>query len=39
MGDIRDREYRRFSVREESVRALAQMLERMPPERSAARLG
>ncbi len=39
MGDIRDREYRRFSVREESVRALTQMLERVTPERSAARLG
>lgn len=39
MGDIHGREYRRFTVREENVRALVQMLETVPTERSAARLG
>jgi copper homeostasis protein len=39
LGDIRDREYRRFAVREETVRALVERLERMTPERIAARLG
>jgi copper homeostasis protein len=39
MGDIRGHEYRRFTVREENVRALVEMLERVTPERSAAQLG
>jgi copper homeostasis protein len=39
MGDIRDREYRRFTVREENVRALVVALERFAAERVAARLG
>jgi len=39
MGDIRDREYRRFVVREESVRALVRTLERMKAERVIAQLG
>jgi copper homeostasis protein len=34
MGDIRDREYKRFIVREESVRALADSLERLIAERA-----
>jgi len=34
MGDIRDREYKRFAVREESVRALTDALERLAAERS-----
>jgi copper homeostasis protein len=38
MGDIRGREYRRFTVREESVRALASALERLSEERVTARL-
>jgi copper homeostasis protein len=33
MGDIRDREYKRFVVREESVRALISSLERLAAER------
>ncbi|MGC2299325.1 MAG: copper homeostasis protein CutC [Acidobacteriaceae bacterium] len=36
MGEIRDREYLRFVVEEESVRALALALQRMVEERSAA---
>ena len=36
MGDIRDREYRRFVVREESVRALADVLERLVAQRAFA---
>ena len=39
MGDIRDREYRRFAVREESVRALVRSLEAVAAERAAARVG
>jgi copper homeostasis protein len=39
MGDIRDREYRRFTVREENVRALVSALERLAAERVATRLG
>jgi len=35
MGDIRDREYKRFVVREESVRALATALERLSADRVA----
>jgi len=37
MGDIEDREYRRFVVREENVRALVCALERLAAERAAAR--
>jgi hypothetical protein len=36
MGEIRDREYLRFVVEEESVRSLALALQRMVEERSAA---
>jgi hypothetical protein len=36
MGEIRDREYLRFVVEEESVRALSLALQRMVEERSAA---
>jgi len=39
MGDIRDREYRRFLVREESVRAMVRALDRLAEERVTARLG
>lgn len=39
MGDIRDREYKRFVVREESVRALADALERLAGERIAVQPG
>lgn len=39
MGDIRDREFSRFAVREETVRALVEVLERVTPERSSAPLG
>ena len=39
MGDIRDREYRRYTVREENVRALVRALELLEAERVAARLG
>lgn len=39
MGDIPDREYRRFAVREESVRALVRSLEAVAAERAAARVG
>jgi copper homeostasis protein len=39
MGDIRDREYRRFVVREENVRAMVRALERFAAERVTARLG
>jgi hypothetical protein len=39
LGDIRDREYRRFAVREETVRALVEMLASVTPERVAAQLG
>jgi copper homeostasis protein len=35
MGDIRDREYKRFVVREESVRALTSTLERFVADRIA----
>ena len=38
MGDIRGREYRRFTVREESVRALASALQRLGEERATVRL-
>ena len=34
MGDIRDREYKRFVVREESVRTLTDALERLAAEKS-----
>jgi copper homeostasis protein len=37
MGDIQDREYKRFVVREENVRALVCALERLASERAAAR--
>lgn len=37
MGDIEDREYKRFGVREESVRALVGVLERLDAERPAAK--
>jgi copper homeostasis protein len=36
MGDIRDREYKRFIVREETVRDLVRALERLTAERVAA---
>ena len=39
MGEIRDREYKRFEVREESVRALVHALERLTAERVTARVG
>ncbi len=39
MGEIPDREYRRFAVREESVRALVQALERLTAERAIAQPG
>ncbi len=39
MGDIRDREYKQFVVREESVRALASSLERLVEERAAMQPG
>ncbi|MGD0892790.1 MAG: copper homeostasis protein CutC [Terracidiphilus sp.] len=39
MGDIRDREYKRFVVREESVRALSDALERLVAERAFAHRG
>ncbi|MGA2169452.1 MAG: copper homeostasis protein CutC [Terracidiphilus sp.] len=39
MGDLRDREYRRFSVREENVRALVRTLERVSAEQVGARFG
>ncbi len=39
MGDIRDREYKRFVVREENVRALANSLERLAAERVAVQPG
>ncbi len=39
MGEIRDREYKRFVVREENVRALMRALERFAAERVTARLG
>lgn len=39
MGDIRDHEYRRFRVREESVRALVRSLETIAAERATARVG
>jgi copper homeostasis protein len=38
MGDIRDREYRRFAAREDRVLALVSALERVAPERATARL-
>ncbi len=38
MGDIRNREYRRFTVREESVRALVRTLERQARKQPAAQL-
>jgi hypothetical protein len=37
MGEIRDREYLRFVVEEESVRALATALQRVVEDRAAAR--
>jgi copper homeostasis protein len=39
MGDIRDREYKRFVVREESVRALSTSLERLDAEPAAVQPG
>jgi copper homeostasis protein len=39
MGDIRDREYKRFVVREESVRALANSLEQLVAQRVAVQPG
>jgi hypothetical protein len=36
MGEIRDREYLRFVVEEENVRALSVALQRIVEERSAA---
>jgi copper homeostasis protein len=39
MGDIRDREYKRFMVREESVRAMVNALERLAAERAVAQSG
>ena len=39
MGDIRNREYKRFVVREESVRALADALEQLVAERAAVQPG
>jgi copper homeostasis protein len=36
MGEVRDREYLRFVVEEESVRALVQSVQRMTEERAAA---
>jgi copper homeostasis protein len=39
MGDIRHREYKRFVVREESVRVLASSLERLVAERAAVQPG
>jgi copper homeostasis protein len=39
MGDIRDREYKRFVVREESVRALSDALEQLVAERAFAHRG
>jgi len=39
MGDIRDREYKRFVVREESVRALASSLKRLVAEGAAMQSG
>lgn len=39
MGEVRDREYLRFVVEEESVRALAGALQRMSEERAAAERG
>ncbi|MGA9672434.1 MAG: copper homeostasis protein CutC [Terracidiphilus sp.] len=39
MGDIREREYKRFVVREESVRALASSLERFATQRADAQPG
>ena len=39
MGDVKNREYKRFIVREETVRAMADALERMVPERVAVHLG
>ena len=38
MGDIRDREYKRFVVREESVRVLTGSLERLVAERATVQL-
>jgi copper homeostasis protein len=38
MGDIRDREYRRFTAREDSVLALVTALERVAPERATIHL-
>lgn len=38
MGDIRDREYKRFMVLEESVRALVEALERLSADRATARI-
>jgi hypothetical protein len=38
MGDIRDREYRRYTVREASVRALVRALERMDRKRPVKQL-
>lgn len=39
MGDLRNREYKRFIVREENVRTLVQALDRMAEGRVTARLG
>jgi copper homeostasis protein len=39
MGDIRDREYKRFVVREESVRALTSSLERLAAEQVSVQHG
>ncbi len=39
MGDIRDREYRRFVVHEESVRALVSALDKLAAKQTTARAG
>ncbi len=39
MGDLRHREYRRFAVREENVRALVRLLERVSAQQIGARFG
>jgi copper homeostasis protein len=39
MGDLRHREYRRFTVREENVRALVRLLERVSAQQVGARFG
>jgi copper homeostasis protein len=39
MGNVRDREYRRFVVREQSVRALVDVLDRLGAEKTGAPIG